>query len=171
MKTAGGDQFLLEKMAQLFSNGATSFEFDFKNGDERFSYIDQVGWNVFFKQGYFSIYNSITHMRIELEYPHEDHWVYTDGCRGFHCGYNRKGAIIKNDHFRLAVTVNEYEFDSQSHPKFDPKRDTVGVSSGHIDLETKGHVLTMKIPYNLALNRIKFMSGSPHLDTMYCHIK
>ena len=149
----------ISKMAQLFSNGKTSFEFDFTNGDERFSYIDQVAWNVFFTQGFISIYNSITNMSIQLVYPQEDHWVYTDGRSGFHCGYNTKGAIIKNEHFRLAVTVHEYEIKAE------------GEDSGHIDLETNVNVLTMKIPYNFALNLIKFMSGSPHLDIKYCRVK
>jgi hypothetical protein len=131
-------------MKQVYdADGTTHFEFTF---DE---------WYVKFAQGVVSISNCGTGMKVE--FPEEEHWTYTgrftreeDGDRVY-CSFI--GAEIKNNHFRLAVSLGVEEGEP-----YDDKAEAT------LQLEAKGVSVDLFIPGKLGLRLMCFMAGSTKLD-------
>jgi hypothetical protein len=111
-------------------------------------------WLLKFDQGLISIYSTASDLNIALTYPMEEHWVYEEIKPYESDGTRIRGAKFKTNSFTLSIDVSEFAKSTgpQEH------------SQGNLELESGGISVTARIPYNIALNIIKFASGSTDLD-------
>jgi hypothetical protein len=154
---------ITSKMAtkQLYdSAGTTNFQFTFidKSALQRRNYKE---WHVFFAQGFISINDISRNMRIKVNFPEEDHWVYEVREPEWRHGGMCHGAEIKTKDFTLTVDVRTYK--DSDDPEFDPEMDMEGENEGYLELDTKIGYVSIMIPYALALILIKFVGGSTAL--------
>lgn len=119
-------------------------------------------WMLRFTHGFISIYSPYTGLNISLNFPKDEHWVYSDRESEFRSGATVRGAEIKTSLFRMEVDVREYL--DPNDPAFDPEYDEEGEHSGHLDLFVNDQHITVNIPYRVALGIIQIASGSTDLE-------
>lgn len=152
---------------QIFDEqGTTQFQFTFIDKNKKT--LKKIEWTIFFAQGYILIENN-RGIRIKINYPEENHWVYEEGDSSYHEGSFCHSAEIKNNEFTLKVDVREYLEPGDSD--YDPEYDTGEDPEGYLDLDNKTIRISIIIPYKLARNLMKFMTGSTQLDNICGVIK
>jgi hypothetical protein len=148
-------------MANQFfdKDGTTKFQFTFV--DRNKVTYKKIEWCIFFAQGFILIDNHIgTH--IKVNFPEEDHWTYEKREEDANDGGLCHGAEIKNKEFTLTVDVQTYL--QPGDPEYDPEYHEYSEPEGSLELDNKIIKIKISIPYKLAINMIKFMSGSTELS-------
>jgi len=144
-------------MAQIYDfEGTTHFEFTFA---DKIHHNEE--WYVKFAQGLVFISNRSGDTQIRADFPEEDHWTYAgrfrredDGDRVY-CSFI--GAEIKNNHFKLAVSLSTEEGE-------EPTLDEEAI----LQFEANGSKMHFVIPGRLGLRLMCFMAGSTRLDEIHC---
>jgi len=122
-------------------------------------------WMLRFTQGFISIYSPDTHINIYLNFPAEEHWIYTEIESHYRSGAIISGAEIKTKAFTLEIFVTEYV--SEDDPAFDPEYDIGGEPEGFFRMYVNNPdqpQISFDIPYRVATGIIKLASGSTELD-------
>ena len=125
-------------------------------------------WQLRFTQGFISIYSPDTRINIYLNFPAEEHWIYTEIESHYRSGAIISGAEIKTKAFTLEIFIKEYV--SEDDPGFDPEFDSQYANSEpegffrmYVNNPDKPEI-SFDLPYRVAAGIIKLASGSTDLE-------
>ena len=136
--------------------GITSFQYYFVENEK--SGKNATQWGIFFSTTQISIEDFAKKTKICMKFVEGEKWKYKE-LDNIETTFTRcKGAEITATNFTLSVYVHEFKKPANHPPE------------GTLDLVMNSTTTSISLPYKLALNIMKFMSGSRDVEGV-CYVR